>query len=115
MPARPHIPVINTPPHHIGAAALVLLTRSPDDATLRAAAQLIDSAAIAAWALRPDSLKALSQQQYRQLLDYTAAPAVLDLALYLGGDTRRIRTLMDQIAREITELCAHYSPPHLDN
>lgn len=112
MPARPTLPVVNTPAHHIGAMTLVILTRAPDDTTLRAAAQLVDNAATASWALRPDDLVSLTQPQYRQLLDYAAAPQLLDLALYLGGDRKRIRTLMDQIAREITELLIHYSPPH---
>ncbi|MGM9465349.1 hypothetical protein [Streptomyces murinus] len=111
MPTRPRIPVINTPPHHVGAVALVLFTRNPDDATLHAAARLVDSAATAAWALRPDDLQTLTQPQYRQLIDYAAAPAVLDLALYLGDDTKRIRVLMDQVAREITELLTHYGQP----
>ncbi|MEH0609034.1 hypothetical protein [Streptomyces scabiei] len=111
MPANPTTPVINTPEHHLGAMSLVILTRAPNDANLRAAARLVDSAATAAWALRPDDLSTLGRQQYRQLLDYAAAPQVLDLALYLGGDTKQIRTLMDHIAREIAELLIHYTPP----
>ncbi|MFF8990067.1 hypothetical protein ACF09H_08995 [Streptomyces sp. NPDC014983] len=111
MPARPATPVINTPEHHFGAMFLVIATRQPDDATLRAAANLIDSAATASWALRPDSLARLAQDQYRQLLDYTAAPQVLDLALYLGGDRKQIRTLMDHVGREIAELLVHYPAP----
>lgn len=111
MPANHPTPVINTPEHHLGAMSLVILTRAPNDATLRAAARLVDTAATAAWALRPDDLGTLGQQQYRQLLDYAAAPQVLDLALYLGGDTKQIRTLMDHIAREIAELLIHYAPP----
>ncbi|MCZ4099823.1 hypothetical protein [Streptomyces sp. H39-C1] len=110
MPARPPTPVINTPEHHFGAMFLVIATRQPDDATFRAAANLIDSAATACWALRPDDLATLTQQQYRQLLDYTAAPQVLDLAFYLGGDRKQIRTLMDHIGREIAELLIHYPP-----
>ncbi|MCK7627265.1 hypothetical protein MUU72_29925 [Streptomyces sp. RS10V-4] len=111
MPTRPSTPVINTPAHHIGAMALVILTRAPGDAMLRAAAELVDNAATASWALRPDGLLPLTQPQYRQLLDYAAAPHVLDLALYLGGDRKHIRALMDQIAREIAELLIHYGPP----
>ncbi|MFE9553141.1 hypothetical protein ACFYOD_06620 [Streptomyces sp. NPDC006703] len=111
MPARPCLPVINTPEHHFGAMFLVIATRAPDDATLRAATDLVDNAATASWALRPDDLATLTQQQYRQLLDYTAAPQVLDLALYLAGSKRQIRTLMDHIGREIAELLIHYTPP----
>ncbi|UNO42188.1 hypothetical protein [Streptomyces sp. MST-110588] len=111
MPARPSLPVINTPEHHLGAMFLVIATRQPDDATLRAAANLIDSAATASWALRPESLATLTQDQYRQLLDYAAAPQVLDLALYLGGDRKQIRTLMDHIGREIAELLIHHPAP----
>lgn len=111
MPARPSTPVINTPEHHFGAMFLVIATRQPDDATLRSAANLIDSAATACWALRAVDLTTLTQQQYRQLLDYTAAPQVFDLALYLGGDRKQIRTLMDHIGREIAELLIHYAPP----
>lgn len=74
MPANHPTPVINTPEHHLGAMSLVILTRAPNDATLRAAARLVDTAATAAWALRPDDLGTLGQQQYRQLLDYAAAP-----------------------------------------
>ncbi|WP_063734412.1 hypothetical protein [Streptomyces sp. RTd22] len=113
MPARPSIPVIDTPEHHFAAMLLVILTRSPDNAALRAAASLADNAAIASWALRPDHLVALTVEQYRQLLDYAAAPQVLDLALYLGGDRRQLRTLMDQIAREIAELLTHYARPSM--
>ncbi|MEU2558406.1 hypothetical protein ABZ626_03525 [Streptomyces longispororuber] len=109
-----HPPIIDTPEHHFGAMFLILLTRAPDDALLRSAASLVDSAATASWALRPDDLVTLTADQYRQLLDYAAAPQVLDLALYLGGERKRIRTLMDQIAREITELLAHYAPPTQD-
>ncbi|MEU8968927.1 hypothetical protein AB0D11_06560 [Streptomyces monashensis] len=112
MPARPTPPVINTPEHHFGAMFLVIAARQPDDAALRAAANLIDSAATASWALRPDDLAPLTQQQYRQLLDYAAAPQVLDLALYLGGDRKQIRTLMDHIGREIAEMLIHHQPPH---
>ncbi|MGW0764507.1 hypothetical protein [Streptomyces sp. NPDC002676] len=115
MPARPTPPVINTPEHHFGAMFLVIATRQPDDAALRAAANLIDSAATACWALRPDDLAPLTQQQYRQLLDYAAAPQVLDLALYLGGDRKQIRTLMDHIGREIAELLIHHQPPRAQN
>ncbi|KAB1989829.1 hypothetical protein ACWD4F_07475 [Streptomyces aureus] len=111
MPARPPTPVINTPEHHFAATFLVIATRQPDDATLRAAVSLIDHAVIAAWALRPDDLVVLTQQQYRQLIDYTAASQVLDLALYLGGDRKKIRSLMDHIDREIAELLTHYTPP----
>ncbi|MFF3976992.1 hypothetical protein [Streptomyces sp. NPDC001828] len=111
MSARPNPPVINTPEHHIGAMVLVIATRMPDDGELHAAVSLIDSAATASWALRPDDLAPLTQQQYRQLLDYAAAPQVLDLALYLGGDRKQIRTLMDHIGREITELLTHYPAP----
>ncbi|WP_329318036.1 hypothetical protein [Streptomyces sp. NBC_01262] len=112
MPARPSIPIIDTPDHHFGAMFLILLTRAPDDDTLRAAARLADNAAVASWALRPDDLATLSVDQYRQLLDYAAAPEVLDLALYLRGDKKRIRTLMDHITREIAEVLSHYSPPN---
>ncbi|MEV8388635.1 MULTISPECIES: hypothetical protein [unclassified Streptomyces] len=111
MSARPSTPVISTPEHHLGAMSLVILTRAPDDETLRAAARLVDSAAIASWALRPDDLRTLGQQQYRQLLDYAAAPQVLDLALYLRGDKKQIRTLMDHITREIAELLIHHPSP----
>ncbi|MFD9791306.1 hypothetical protein ACFWXK_10170 [Streptomyces sp. NPDC059070] len=110
MPAHPAIPRINTPEHHVGAMILVIFARSPNDLTLHAAARLVDHAAIASWALRPDDLATLTVEQYRQLLDYTAAPHVLDLALYIGGDSKRIRTLMDHIDREITELLTHYAP-----
>ncbi|MEW1658794.1 hypothetical protein [Streptomyces sp. NPDC093707] len=112
MPTRSSIPVIDTPEHHFAAMFLVIVTRSPDNATLRAAARLADNAAIAAWALRPDHLVALTVEQYRQLLDYAAAPHVLDLALYLSGDRKHIRTLMDHIAHEISELLTHYASPN---
>ncbi|MFB7742462.1 hypothetical protein [Streptomyces sp. NPDC056132] len=112
MTTRPNQPIINTPEHHFGAIFLVIATRQPDDATLHAAINLIDSAATASWALRPDGLAPLTHQQYRQLLDYAAAPQVLDLALYLGGDRKQIRTLMDHIGREIAELLIHHQPPH---
>ncbi|WP_411142286.1 hypothetical protein [Streptomyces sp. x-80] len=112
MPARPQIPVIDTPEHHFGAMFLIILTRSPDDVTLRAAVRLADNAAIASWALRPDDLVTLTVEQYRQLLDYAAAPQVLDLALYLEGDREHIRTLMEHIAREIAEVIAHYPQPN---
>ncbi|MFH9227637.1 hypothetical protein [Streptomyces lydicus] len=115
MPARPSTPVINTPEHHFGAMFLVIASREPDDVTLRAATNLIDSAATASWALRPDDLATLTQHEYRQLLDYTAAPQVLDLALYLGGDRKQIRTLMDHIGREIAELLIHYGPPQIQS
>ncbi|WP_327297806.1 MULTISPECIES: hypothetical protein [unclassified Streptomyces] len=115
MPPRNAVPIINTPEHHYGAMILTLLTRAPDDATLKAAVHLADNAAIAAWALRPDALVTLTVEQYRQLLDYAAAPQVLDLALYLGGNRKRIRTLADHIAREITELLTHYAPPKTQN
>ncbi|MCX5233877.1 hypothetical protein OG824_01325 [Streptomyces prunicolor] len=111
MPARPSIPVINTPDHHVAAMFLVLLARAPDTATLRAATRLAKSAAVASWALRPDDLEPLTVEQYRDLLAYAAAPEVLDLALYLRGDRKRIRTLMDHIGREIAELLTHYSAP----
>ncbi|MQY11484.1 hypothetical protein SRB5_16030 [Streptomyces sp. RB5] len=91
--------------------SLVILTRAPDDAALRAAARLADSAATAAWSLRSDDLRSLSRVEYRQLLDYTAAPQVLDLAFYLRGDRTQIRTLMDHITREIAGFLAHYAPP----
>lgn len=110
MPAQPSTPVFNTPEHHFGAMFLVIATRAPDDKTLRSASNLIESAVIASWALRPDDLETLTPQQYRQLLDYTAAPQVLDLALYLGGDRKQVRTLMDHIGREIAELLIHYVP-----
>ncbi|MFI1100223.1 hypothetical protein [Streptomyces melanogenes] len=113
MPARPSISRIDTPEHHLGAMFLVILARSPNDATLHAATRLVDNAAIASWALRPDDLATLTAEQYRQLLDYTAAPQALDLALYLGGDSKHIRTLMDHIAREIAELLTHYAPPNV--
>ncbi|WP_042154435.1 hypothetical protein [Streptomyces lydicamycinicus] len=111
MPPRNSIPVIDTPEHHLGAILLVLLTRAPDDATLKAAVHLADNAAIASWALRPDALVTLSVEQYLQLLHYTAAPQVLDLALYLGGDRTQIRTLMDHIAQHVDDVLAHYPPP----
>ncbi|MGW6393283.1 hypothetical protein ACWFR1_22880 [Streptomyces sp. NPDC055103] len=115
MPKPPKTPAFNTPEHHLGAMTLVLLTRAPDDTTLRAAAGLVDSASVAAWALRTDPLEALTQEQYRQLLDYAAAPHVLDLALYLGGDRKQIRTLMDHIATELNDLLAHYPAPEARN
>ncbi|WSQ08935.1 hypothetical protein OG604_14815 [Streptomyces sp. NBC_01231] len=111
MPARPSIPAINTPAHHFGAMFLILIARAPDTETLRAAMHLADNAVIASWALRPNDLEPLTVEQYRQLLNYAAAPEVLDLALYLRGDGKRIRILMDHIAREMTELLSHYSPP----
>ncbi|MDQ0602031.1 hypothetical protein QF037_006376 [Streptomyces canus] len=111
MPDRPSVPVINTPDHHFGAMFLILLARAPDTAMLRAATRLADSAAVASWALRPDGLKPLTVDQYRELLAYAAAPEVLDLALYLRGDRKRIRTLIDHIGREIAELLSHYSAP----
>lgn len=111
MPKPSRTPTFNTPEHHLGEMALVLLTRTPDDAALRAAANLIDNAAVAAWALRPDALVPLTQEQYRQLLDYFAAPHVFDLALYLGGDRTQIRTLMDHIATQLDDALAHYPAP----
>lgn len=111
MPISPRMTVIATPEHHLGALILILLTREPDDATLQAAARLADNAAIAAWALRPDDLVSLTVEQYRELLDYAAAPQVLDLALYLGGDRKQIRTLMEHIAQQIADILTHYPPP----
>ncbi|MFI9149446.1 hypothetical protein [Streptomyces sp. NPDC053367] len=111
MPPSRSIPVIDTPEHQIGAMALVLLTRTPDEDTLKAAVRLADHAAVAVWALRPDHLGTLAVEQYRQLLDYGAAPQVLDLALYLGGDPQQIRTLMDHITRSVEDICAHYPDP----
>ncbi|MFI1436541.1 hypothetical protein [Streptomyces lydicus] len=111
MPPHNAIPVIDTPEHHLGAILLVLLTRAPDDATLKAAVHLADNAAIASWALRPDGLVTLTIEHYRQLLDYTAAPQVLDLALYLDGDRTQIRTLMDHITQHVDDILAHYPPP----
>lgn len=115
MPPRNAIPVIDTPEHHFGAIILILLTRAPDDATLKAAVRLADNAAIASWALRPDALVTLTVEQYRQLLDYAAAPQVLDLALYLGGDREQIRTLMDHIAQQIDDVLACYPQPNAQN
>ncbi|MFD5428252.1 hypothetical protein [Streptomyces sp. NPDC127084] len=112
MPSRSPIPLFDAPDHHFGAMVLVILTRQPDDATLRAAARLADNAAIAAWALRPDHLTTLTVGQYRQLLDYAAAPEVFDLALHLDGDRKHIRTLIDHIASEVDDLLAYYGPPH---
>ncbi|MFG2022277.1 hypothetical protein [Streptomyces sp. NPDC048825] len=112
MSARPSIPVTNTPEHHFGAMFLILLTRAPDDATLGAAVRLAENAAIAAWALRPDELVNLTVEQYRQLLDYTAAPEVFDLALFLSGDRKQIRTLMDYIAGVMAEVHARYPSPN---
>ncbi|MFH9246726.1 hypothetical protein [Streptomyces sp. ISID311] len=111
MSPRNEIPVIDTPEHHFGAMFLILLTRAPDDATLKAAVRLADNAAIASWALRPDTLVTLTVEQYRQLLDYAAAPQVLDLALYLDGDRKQIRALMDHIAQHVDDVLAHYPPP----
>lgn len=111
MPKPPTTPAFITPEHHLGEMVLILLTRAPDDAALRAASALIDNAAVAAWALRPDALVPLTQEQYRQLLDYFVAPNVFDLALYLGGDRTQIRTLMDHIAAELDEALSHYPAP----
>ncbi|WJV48935.1 hypothetical protein [Streptomyces flavofungini] len=112
MPPRPAIPTIETPDHHVGAMLLLFLTRAPDDDLLRDAARLVDHATTAAWALRPGDLATLTVEQYRQLLNYTGAPQLLDLALYLRGDKRRIRTLIDHITRAMADFLAHYpSPP----
>ncbi|MXM62189.1 hypothetical protein GR925_01660 [Streptomyces sp. HUCO-GS316] len=90
---------------------LVLLTRAPDEATLRAAVHLAENAAVAAWALRPDGLAPLTVEQYRQLLDYAAAPQILDMALYIGGDRKQIRTLMDFITGVMADIQARYPTP----
>lgn len=111
MPKPPTTPAFIAPEHHLGEMVLVLLTRAPDDAALRAASALIDNAAIAAWALRPDTLVPLTQEQYRQLLDYFIAPNVFDLALYLGGDRTQIRTLMGHIATELDEALSRFPAP----
>ncbi|MEV0444981.1 hypothetical protein AB0I84_21615 [Streptomyces spectabilis] len=111
MSSNPEIPSIATPDHHFGAMCLLLLTRAPDDDLLRDAVRLVDHATTAAWALRPDDLATLTVEQYRQLLHYTGAPQLLDLALYLRGDRRLIRTLIDHITRAITDLLAHYPSP----
>ncbi|MEH0535729.1 hypothetical protein QBB31_13995 [Streptomyces scabiei] len=112
MSARPSIPTLNTPEHHFGAMFLILMTRSPDDETLRAALRLAENAAVAAWAQRPEELITLTVEQYRQLLDYTAASEVFDLALFLGGDRKQIRTLMDYIAGVMAEVHARYPFPN---
>jgi hypothetical protein len=112
MSARPSIPTLNTPEHHFGAMFLILVTRSPDGETLRAALNLAESAAVAAWALRPEELLTLTVEQYRQLLDYTAASEVFDLALFLGGDRKQIRTLVDYIAGVMAEVQARYPSPN---
>ncbi|MFE7129312.1 hypothetical protein ACFVIM_00435 [Streptomyces sp. NPDC057638] len=105
-------PLVITPPeHHLAAMALIIITRAPGNDALEAALRLAEHAAIASWALRPHDLASLTVEQYQQLLDHTAAPCVLDFALYLGGDRRRIRNLMDFIAELIAELIAHYPPP----
>lgn len=114
MPPRNAVPIINTPEHHYGAMILTLLTRAPDDATLKAAVHLADNAAIAAWALRPDALVTLTVEQYRQPRLRRRPPCPRP-ALYLGGNRKRIRTLADHIAREITELLTHYAPPKTQN
>ncbi|MFI7136608.1 hypothetical protein ACIBQ5_02210 [Streptomyces massasporeus] len=113
MPTHPSIPAINTPEHHRGAMILILLTFAPDEEALRAALHLAENAAIAAWALRPEDLANLTVEQYRQLLDYAAAPQVLDLALYLGGDRKQIRTLMDFITGVMADVQARYPTPRL--
>ncbi|XUM00306.1 hypothetical protein ACQ86F_25685 [Streptomyces venezuelae ATCC 10712] len=111
MPKPPTTPAFNAPEHHLGEMALILLTRAPDDIALRTAVSLIDNAAVAAWALRPNTLVPLTQEQYRQLLDYFAAPDIFDLALYLGGDRTQIRTLMDHIAVQLDVALSHYPAP----
>jgi hypothetical protein len=111
MSPRPPVPLIEVPEHQLGAILLVLLTRAPSDSALRAALQMADNAAIAAWALRPDDIITLTVDQYRQLLDYIAAAQVLDLALYLGGDRKQIRTLVEHITREVAEFHLLYPPP----
>lgn len=111
MPPRRPVSAITVPQHQSGAMLLVLLARAPGEAALQAAVHLAESAAIAAWALRPDDLAGLDVEQYRQLLDYAAAPQVLDLALYLGGDRKQIRTLMDFIAGVVAEVNARYPGP----
>ncbi|MFJ9907949.1 hypothetical protein ACIRVK_34595 [Streptomyces sp. NPDC101152] len=112
MSARPAIPKLNTPEHHFGAMFLILIARSPDDETLHAALRLAENAAVAAWALRPEGLTTLTVEQYRQLLDYTAASQVFDLALFLGGDRKQIRTLMDYIAGVMAEVHTRYPSPN---
>ncbi|MEV7279697.1 hypothetical protein [Streptomyces sp. NPDC093111] len=111
MPKPSRTPAFNTPEHHLGAMALVLIVRNPEDADLRAAASLIDNATEAAWALRPDHLVPLAKEEYRQLIDYFAAPHVFDFALYLEGDRKQIRTLMEHIATQLDDALAHYPAP----
>ncbi|WP_172387145.1 hypothetical protein [Streptomyces sp. MNP-20] len=111
MSQQPATPPLETPDHHFGAMCLLLLTRNPDNDLLRDAVRLADHATTAAWALRPDDLATLTAEQYRQLLNYTGAPQLLDMALYLRGDRRRIRTLIDHITRAMTDLLARYPSP----
>ncbi|WP_274557992.1 hypothetical protein [Streptomyces spiramyceticus] len=99
---------LTIPAHHTSDVILILLTRAPDEDELHAAHYLVDNAVTAAWALRPDALEPVSLDHYRQLLHYVAYADLLDVALFLRGDTKKIRTLMDHATQHMDDFTAIY-------
>ncbi|WP_328404045.1 hypothetical protein OHS70_34375 [Streptomyces sp. NBC_00390] len=102
---------LDIPGHHISAVILILLTRAPSADELHSAKHLLDSAGTAAWALRSSTLTALSLDQYRQVLHHWAYAELLDTALFLRGDIKTIRTLMDHVAQHLADFQAAYPSP----
>ncbi|TQF05586.1 hypothetical protein E6W39_29325 [Kitasatospora acidiphila] len=85
------------PPHHREAVSRILAA-APPGIPIHA---LVNSATIAAWALRPDDLRSLTLGQYTDLVMAAAFPVGLRIALRHRGDRRHIRTVADEITRHI--------------
>lgn len=115
MPRRKDPTHLTFPAHHEEAVLLIVLGREPTHDELRAALHLLEGATEAAWVLRPELLKPLTREQYRQVLHYAAYAELLNAALASGGEIKQIRTLMDHAALHIQDFVAIYPEPHTDN
>ncbi|MEU6325007.1 hypothetical protein [Streptomyces sp. NPDC047009] len=73
------------PPHRSGAIIEAVEHRNVDGAQVRAAAACTSQAILAAWSIRPDDQRHLTQAQYAQLVTHCFYPQVLDAAFTLVG------------------------------
>ncbi len=88
-------------PDHHQAAMDRLHTGRYRDAPHATAERLVNSAAIAAWALRPEELQAITLDQYTDLVMHACYPGALATALRWNADRRKIRDVIDHITHQI--------------
>ncbi|MFE2586004.1 hypothetical protein [Streptomyces sp. NPDC059378] len=73
------------PPHRSGAIIEAVEHRNVDGARVRAAAACASQAIPAAWRMRPEGQRNLTEAQYTQLVVHCCYPQVLEAAFTLPG------------------------------